>query len=1551
MWVPKGLLGNRYGHRDLPHLIPEKQFEVLLSRLSNNPEGIEQLCKWYQKDDNAVPPSFVLQPVTAQYPYYCDLRPEHSQLHDNSVLSWCFTERRLLQLLRTAAASASAAGDITPEQKQAFYTSVTEKEFEHGLWTDNGELSSLLFIREIPRQRIKDGPKRLARFMDVTIDGLQDAEAQDLLTKLKSRLYATSHDILSLHRVELRKGSIDPKCREHIQYLDSICQQFVSQMKVRIEAAVCHSETGRRRKIWGSMEQEEDLSDWVVEEAWQHTNMGAELSKGVYGREGLLGKICLAMWESTATRHEPVVVHGAAGMGKTSLLCKVVQEIQDVLESKAVLVIRFLDAQHPQRPDIDHVLRSICLQVCLACGLSPPPLLTAGTHLELLLFFRNMLEDVSQRGDTLLIVLDSLEQLADKHHAHKLLWLPADVPPNVHLLVSMDTTSEAFANMRLKLDTVQSFFEVNCLSQEEGEHIIESYLRACQRTLTQEQKDAVLQSFEETRCPLHLRLILCAAKCWTSFIPRTALSLGASMEEVMSQRLQNLEEKHGKELVGGALGYIVLARGGLLEVELRDVMSLDDDIISEVYKYSLPPTPSLIRLPPLLWSSLRWNLEDQLEERWIDGIAAIAFRSRRVSEVVAARYLTPARRGQRHRILAEYFLGRWAGKLKPAALPGLALVLSDRKVPPQPLWFALGIANVRKLQELSYHLLHAGLWKELRQEVIGSAEWLFTKSRVCGISCVISDLDHCCQYMDCSETGLIRDALVLMKPSMDFLRGQMGWCQSFRIVGGSDVADLLWFFSLVPDRSQFYSELLARLDHLSSTCPSLIGQLCSQCNTWLQACPEPVLIPKSSFLQQPGGALQHTLSGPHGGVVCMDISAAAQVLVSGSDDGVVAVWSLVDKQLVHILVGHTAAIFSVKVSGSSAHCVSVAADGSLRRWSLKSGQQLLCIQEAVLLDSAPPSVHLQVSEQLMFVYTQTQVKVWRSDGAEIHLDSREETWMVLGVLGDSVVFQCNDVQIRIWDPEYRSETLVADVERPAMRLTPVNSVALAKHGRVLVVSEEGFLHQISITGHQRASEFLLRPSFLSVSEDERLLLAGCEQTLTIFSVDSGSVDRILDLQHEDSVLSACASSDSRQLVSGAADQLIRIWSVTTGALLDCLRGADVAVTSVLCYDDSVISASTAATSIKIWSLTYDTRHKPPAHIPAGSAHVAITREGDQVFYAHRQSQREVFSWNCHTGSLSDHFPVSAEVSCLELAQQKRLLVCGLMSGTVLIYPVRLPQETLCIPPPETPTQVLCLAISSQENHMAVAYEDFVSLFEITSRDSFPTVEGPLGRISLSLLHAPLSSMALLPDCRILYGTRCGEVKLADFGGGAGFDLQPHCSRVTCVTVSTGGTHALVGSQDAVQRLWALDPLVLDHTVECKGLFSEDILCACFSDSNRFVFTGSQDRTIKVWDVASGKLLLVQYVYSPVVRMVSTRNGFVALAKQGSVIREEFRCPEHISPEHNPLRSVKAQYRVTSREKDQEQQQTCVSDLQDFNPAQLDLKSMFRTKASPTCVLL
>ncbi|XP_031731172.1 NACHT domain- and WD repeat-containing protein 1 [Anarrhichthys ocellatus] len=1528
------LLGNRYGHRTLPRLIPEKQFEVLLSKLSKNPEGLKQLNKWFLKDNNAVPPTYVLQPITTHFSHYSDLRPESGPQRDKNLVSWRVTETQVLQLLRSAATDAEAAGDITAEQKQHFFTSVTVQEFEQGLWKDSSESSALLFVRDIPHQRVRNGPKRFAKYMDLTAEGLLDAEAQVLLAGLKSRLNATQQKILNLHCVELSKGSIDPKRKEHAQYLDSVCEQFVSQMKARIGAVVDSLVVGRRRRIWGNIEEERaKISDRVVEEVVRHATMSTKLCRGLYGREGLLGKLCCAMWESTNVHHSPLVVHGDAGMGKTALLCKLTQEMRSVLEASAPVVIRLLSDRHPQRPDIDHVLRSVCLQICLACGLAPPSPLTANTHLELLRFFKNILTEVSQQGNTLLIILDALDQLSDQHHAHKLHWMPAGLPPNVYLVVSMDTNSEAFANMRLKLKSLGSFFEVERLSRDEGKQIMESYLLASQRTLSPEQSNAALQSFEQTGCPLHLTLILSAAKRWTSFTLLTASHLGPSTQEMMSQLFLMLEEKHGKELVGGALGYITLAREGLLEAELRDIMSLDDDIISEVYRYSLPPSPSLIRLPPLLWARLRRDLEDQLEERWTGGVAAIAFSNRHLCEAISARYLTSQRRGRNLRILAEYFLGRWSGKLKPVALPGLSLLLSDRKVPPMPLWFAPGLANVRKLQELPHHLLHAGLWDELRQEVIGSAEWLYCKSRVCGVSSVIQDLDQCSQYMDCTDTRLVRDTLVLIKPSLDVLDGHM-------------------------DTFLFYTELLARLCSLATPFPSVIGQLCSQCEERLLMCPEPIFIPKCSFLQQPGGALQHTLTGLQGGVLCVDVSVEAGLVVAGSDDGMVAVWSLADQRLVHSLLGHTGAVLFVKVVVSASHCFSLAADGSLRRWSLMDGQQLLCIQEVVPVDSTPSSVHLHLSEQLICVYTRTQVKVWKElDGAELLLSSSsdDDGSVVLGVLGASVVRLCDSGLVRISHPVDETPTVETRLENSHRRLTPVKSVMLPKRGKVFVVSKEGFLYQISRTGRQTTVKFPLVPSLLSVTEDEKILIAGSERTLSLFNIDRDSVVGFLDLQHDDSVLSSCVSSDCRLLVSGAADQLIRIWSVTTGALLDTLCGSDSPVTSVVLYHGFVVSASTAAASVHLWSLKYDTRHKPTARIPAGCAHVAVTTDADLVFYVRQQSQTELISWNNSTGSLSERLAVSAEVCCLELAQHKRLLLCGLTTGTVLIYPLALPQETLCIPPPESLSRVLCLAVSSQEKHMVVAYEDSVCLFEITARDSFPTVEGPLEGFPLSLLHAPLSSMALLSDRRLLYGTSCGEVKFHDFRDSSSSDLEPHCSRVTCVTVSNWETHALVGSEDAIQRLWRLSPLVLDHTMEYKGFFFEGVLCAAFSDSDQFVFTGSQDRTVKVWDVATGNLLYVQYVYSPVVRMVTFRNGFVALSQQGSVIREVFRCPDHVSPDYNPLRNVKAQYRVTSREKtNRVGQQSPGSDLQDYNPAQfnLNLMSMLRAKpSSSTCLLL
>lgn len=406
-------------------------------------------------------------------------------------------------------------------------------------------------MREVPRHRGRAAAKRLNKFLELTADGLMDADAQQLLAGLKSRLHASCQE--GLHCVELLHGGVEPQRGDHAPYLDGVCQQFVSQMKARIRAAL----DSAGRKTWGRAQ---DGDQEVALAHVLHCSTSTTPQAGVCGRAGLLGRLCLAIWESTSEDHGPLVVHGAAGMGKTALLCGLAQEMQAVLEARAAVVLRLLGARHPHRPDVVGVLRSLLLQICHAHSLAPPSAAKASSAPELSQLFRTVLAEVSRRGDTLLLILDALDQLSDLHHAHELHWLPTRLPPHVHLVVSMDTNSKAFASVRLKVEAVHSFFEVEPLGGVDGQQMVESYLRAEGRSLTAQQTDGVLRLLEPTGSPLHLQLMLAEARRWPSFTPQAEARLGASAAAMLTQLLMRLEEAHGQEVVGGALGYIALAR-------------------------------------------------------------------------------------------------------------------------------------------------------------------------------------------------------------------------------------------------------------------------------------------------------------------------------------------------------------------------------------------------------------------------------------------------------------------------------------------------------------------------------------------------------------------------------------------------------------------------------------------------------------------------------------------------------------------------------------------------------------------------------------------------------------------------------------------------------------------------------------------------------------------------------------------------------------------------------------------------------------------------------
>ena len=96
-------LGQKYGYRPFPTKIAAIEFESLLATVDNNDDH-ELLTKWFWKDDNAVPPQYLLQPITSQLPGYRDY--EHEEGRKKASADWWAAFEGMQVVLRMAAEKA-----------------------------------------------------------------------------------------------------------------------------------------------------------------------------------------------------------------------------------------------------------------------------------------------------------------------------------------------------------------------------------------------------------------------------------------------------------------------------------------------------------------------------------------------------------------------------------------------------------------------------------------------------------------------------------------------------------------------------------------------------------------------------------------------------------------------------------------------------------------------------------------------------------------------------------------------------------------------------------------------------------------------------------------------------------------------------------------------------------------------------------------------------------------------------------------------------------------------------------------------------------------------------------------------------------------------------------------------------------------------------------------------------------------------------------------------------------------------------------------------------
>ena len=570
-----------------------------------------------------------------------------------------------------------------------------------------------------------------------------------------------------------------------------------------------------------------------------------------------------------------------------------------MMSVKSVMILRFIGTT-PDCSRVTPLLTSLCYQVS-QIYLQPLDIIPEDLGALTIHFMKLMACATADKP--LCIFLDSLDQLSSVDKAYNMKWLPVDLPPNVKLVVSsqdQENGSIILNNIRTMLSDDHCYLHLTSLGKELSVTILRNWLCGIHRTLTEDQWQHVTVALTMCNLPLYVKLIYEEAKRWKSYNANEMLAVPISdqssvMRDCISSLFQRLEVKHGTCIVTRALAYLTAGRNGLSDAEIEDLLSLDDEVLNDVYQYHIPPVR---RIPPLLWTRIKNDLPGYFGAQETDGVNTINWYHRQFLEVAMQRFLGNINvKNKVHNKIADYFIGTQ---------------LKESESCSQPLYFTDNKKNIthfnkRKLGELSYHLLRSSRDTDMYEKVLYNVDWVFAKLSCLPFSTVISDYDDFLLKSPDNNVRLVRDTVRLASTAV----------VKYPFVIASQISG-----RLLP-----YYRKNAAIKAFINQCDDIGLRLNS-------------LVPMHHCMHTPGGPLQYSLEGHYLTPYGVQITSDNRYLISVSNTFIV--WDLINGDIVQMSPKEneskiTGIMQTMALTPDNSHAIATTSHGQIIIWTTMSG--------------------------------------------------------------------------------------------------------------------------------------------------------------------------------------------------------------------------------------------------------------------------------------------------------------------------------------------------------------------------------------------------------------------------------------------------------------------------------------------------------------------------------------------------------------------------------------------------------------------------------------
>ncbi|BAY24597.1 WD-repeat protein [Calothrix sp. NIES-2100] len=349
------------------------------------------------------------------------------------------------------------------------------------------------------------------------------------------------------------------------------------------------------------------------------------------------------------------------------------------------------------------------------------------------------------------------------------------------------------------------------------------------------------------------------------------------------------------------------------------------------------------------------------------------------------------------------------------------------------------------------------------------------------------------------------------------------------------------------------------------------------------------------------------------------------------------------------------------------------------------------------------------------------------------------------------------------------------------------------------------------------------------------------QTASLTS-PSGCLVRTL-AGHSHSVNAVALTPDGNYVISGSADNTLKVWNWQTGEELRTLEGHSSSVNAVTLTPDGnyVISGSDDST-LKVWNWqTGEELRTLAGHSHSVNA-VALTPDGNYVISSSDDNTLKV--WNWQTGeelrTLAGH---SHSVNAVALTPDGNYVISSSDDNTLKVWNWQTGEQLLTLK--NRRFWVTAVAFTPDGNYVVSAsFDNILKVWNWQTGELVRTLKGN---------SIWINAVALTPDGNyVISGSADNTLKVWNWQTGEELrTLKDHSGSVNAVTLTLDSKYVISGSDDNTLKVWNWQT---GQKVRTLAGHTHWVTALNLILDGEYIISASFDKTLKIWNLQTGEIV-------------------------------------------------------------------------------------------------